>query len=107
MEDLSKRVPMMNKWILENVDNKTLVNFKEASREIHQVFNNDRFYWIRMLNKHRKSFEEFQESWKIILLKTPTFDVKELALAVNRFFKANPKRHVKQWHPLFIGRSNF
>ena len=59
MEDLSKRVPLMNRWILKNVDDKTLTNFKEASQEINQVFDKERFYWIRMIFKYDDSFKEF------------------------------------------------
>ena len=102
MEDLSKKVPLMNRWILKNVDDKTLVNVKEASQEINQVLVEDRFFWIRMMYKHDGSFKEFQEPWKRVISRTPVGNVKQLALAVHQFFKDNPIRHKKQYHPLFI-----
>ena len=100
MEQLSRRVPLMNRTILKNVDDKTLVKFKEASEEINQFLVNDRFFWIRMMKKHNGSFKEFQESWRKVIFRTPVGDVKKLALAVHKFFKRNSKS--RQWHPLFI-----
>ena len=38
MEDLSKRFPIVNRLILKNLDDRTLINFKETSRGINQVF---------------------------------------------------------------------
>ena len=104
MEQLSRRVPLMNRTILKNVDDKTLVKIKEASEEINQFLVNDRFFWIRMMKKHNGNFKEFQESWKKVIFRTPVGDVKKLALAVHKFFKGNSKRGAqnRQWHPLLI-----
>ena len=52
MEDLSMKVPLMNRIISKKLDGKTLVNFKESSRGIGGVMTQDRSYWIRILNKH-------------------------------------------------------
>ena len=65
MEDLSMRVPLMIRFILKNLDDKTLVNFKESSREINYVLDQERFYWIRILNKYKGSFKEFQNFGEI------------------------------------------
>lgn len=102
MEDLSKRVPMINELILDNLDDKSLINFKEASREINQILDRERFYWIRTMNKHKGNFKEFKKSWKKVISKTPVGNVKQLALAVHHFFKGISTRHETQWHPLFI-----
>ena len=53
------------------------------------------------MNKYRRSFKH-KESWKMVLSKTSTNKVKQLALAVWKFFNSLASRTDKQWHPLFI-----
>ena len=101
MENLS-RFSVINQQILNNVDNKTLVNFNKASRIINQVLDKEKFYWIRIINNHSGRFQDFQEPWKKVIFKTPVGTVKQLALAVHKFFQGIPTRIEKQWHPLFI-----
>ena len=52
MEKLFKRFTAINQLILNNVDTKTLVNIKEASKEINKILNKEKFYWVRIINKH-------------------------------------------------------
>ena len=97
MEDLSRRVPMVNRLILRNLNDRTLVSFNGASREINQVLDNEKFYWIRMMNKYNGNFKEFQGSWRKVISKTPVNTVKQLALAVDKFFKDRSTHYKKQW----------
>ena len=87
MENLINQVPLINQLIMRNLDSKSLVNFKETSRKINQVVNKEKYYWIRMMNKHCKNFKEFQESWIKVISKTSVENVKELALDVDLLFK--------------------
>ena len=102
MEDLLKRVPLINQNILKYLDEKSIVNFKQTSREIIPVLEKEKFYWIRVLNQYKKSFKEFQDTWKMIISKTHAQNVKNLALAASQFFKEKNERLRKEWHPLFI-----
>ena len=101
MEDLSMKVPLMNRIISKKLDGKTLANFKESSRGIEGVMAEDRSYWIRILRKHNVSFTEFQDAWKkVVTTKTSFSDVKQLSLAVHQFFKTYYPHN--QYHPLHI-----
>ena len=71
MEDLGRRFPLISKIILNDVDNKSLANFRNASREHSNFLDNERFYWIRNVKKYFANFEEFQEPWKKVINKTP------------------------------------
>ena len=102
MEKLSKRFSSTNKVILSYVDEKTLANFKKGSKGINKILNGEKFYWIRIINKHRARFQEFQESWKKVISRTPVDTIKQLALAVDKFFQGKPTRLERRWHPLFI-----
>ena len=102
MEHLIKRFPLTNQLILNNIDDQTLINIVESSREIHQGLDNSRFFWIRMMSKYNRNFKEFQESWKKVVNKTPVDTIKELSLVVEKFFAARSSWIKKQWHPLSI-----
>ena len=86
MEELSNRFPDLATMILENVDDKSLVNVKEASREMSGLIANERFYWIRILKKYYQNFLKFSKAWRMVIEKTPVGIVKKLAVAVEIFF---------------------
>ena len=103
MEEVSNRFPSLVHMILENVDNESLVKFKETSREMSEFLINDRFYWIRILKKHGKYFKEFADSWKKVIDKTPVKIVKELAMTVEDYFNYSLYNDDDyQLHPLHI-----
>ena len=107
MEELSNRFPALIPMILKNVDDQSLVKFKETSREMSKTIFNERFYWIRILKKYNRSFEEFLNAWKLVIEKTPVAMVQKVALDVQRFFKNGEwhddvPRIRRQWSPLHI-----
>ena len=118
MDELRQRFPLMVQKILNRVDNDTLINFKEAGRNNDAFLENERFYWIRMIQGYNGLIGELQEVWKKVVRKTPVEIIKELAVAVYKFPQTifrnlrcdqpiTPLDFVqkleKQWHPLFIG----
>ena len=97
MENIFQRFPVITQMILNNVDERSLINFKETSRDIDEMFKSERFYWIRIMKKYNGNFQEFHESWLKVINKSPLEIVKELALAVYQFFIARETRSEKQW----------
>ena len=71
MEDLCKRFPALAKKLLQNLDDQSLVIFKETSRDIYSVSTNERAYWLRIIQKYSGNLLEFQNSWKKVLNKIP------------------------------------
>ena len=114
MEDLSNRFPSLIPMILENVDNQSLVNFKETSRELRDFVDSERFYWIKIIEKYKGSFEEFSKCWKKVIERTPSQIVKRIALAVEIFFSTNQSNRqlqtiyekYNQWSPLHISAAS-
>ena len=82
MENICERFPVITQMILNNVDDRSLINFKETSRDNDEMLKSERFYWIRIVKKYNGKFEEFYESWLKVINKSPVEIVKELALAV-------------------------
>ena len=116
MENLCLRFPMLGKKILNLVENETLVNFKEASRNNNFFLENERFYWIRIINRYNCVIGELREVWREVVSRTPTELIKELAVAVFLFPHVMKTRYQNEtlsplefiqkigsmWHPLFI-----
>ena len=123
MDELCQRFPLMVQKILNHVDNETLINFKEAGRNNSAFMENERFYWIRIIQRYNCLIGELQEVWMKVVRKSPKEIIKELAVTVHQFPKTifknlkskympgrtivSPLEFVqkleKQWHPLFIG----
>ena len=128
MDELCQRFPSMVQKILNHVDNETLINFKEAGRDNAAFLENERFYWIRIIQRYNCLIGELQEVWRKVVRKSPKEIIKELAITVHQFPKTifknlkskyMPRRYAyeprivsplefvqkleKQWHPLFIG----
>ena len=90
METILARFPHLGKIVFNNLDNQSLINLKEASRDVSEFMENDRFFWIRILKRYRKNFDKFKESWKEVTKKTPLEKVKQLVMTVKTFFRAYP-----------------
>ena len=87
MEDMCKRVPLISKIIIEELDNRSLVNFKDASREITKELRNQRIYWIRVLRTYSCCNGNFKEFWAKVVEKTPPAFVKDIVMLIDKFSK--------------------
>ena len=87
--------------VFEELNDESLVKFKESSREINNHLQNERFYWIRIVKKHGEYFEEFADSWKKVICKTPAGAVKELALTVEGYLNFSGFKGY-QLHPIHV-----
>ena len=70
---ISKRFPLVNQRIFQNLDGQSLIRIKEASRDISGFIENERFFWIRLIKKYSKKFEGFEESWNEVIHKNNAF----------------------------------
>ena len=91
METICKRFPHLAQRIFDQVDDQSLNNCKEISREVLGFLDNERFFWIRIIKKPRGPnmqirLKDFPKSWKPVIEKTSVEKVKQIAIAVSRFF---------------------
>ena len=87
MEVVLARFPLIIRKVLQNLDNKSLTRSTEAKRGVAEFLDNERFYWIRIIKKYVRHFEGIEDSWREVLHRTPVGVIKQLALAVEEFFK--------------------
>ena len=97
MENLCKRFPHLAKRIFDQVDNQSLNHCKEISREIVEYLDSERFFWIRLLKRYNQNHKNpyYNRRWKLVIDKTPVKRVKQIAIAVSRFFRV---RHLYSSH---------
>ena len=94
--------------VVGHVDNKTLAKLRQASRGLNDFLDHEsKVYWKRMMTDRGHSFQEDRAAWNMILChRAPVARVKQVALAVDEFFRGNPQRASKQWHPLMIAANS-
>ena len=85
MDELCQRFLLMVQKIINHVDNETLINFKEACRNNAAFLENQRFYWIRIIQRYNCLIGELEEIWRKVVRKTPVEIIKEIANAVYQF----------------------
>ena len=102
MEVICLRFPSVADKILENVDNHTLVNFKESSKGIYNFINGERFYWFRILQTKCQMDGLFSEYWKKTCKKTPVEVVKKLAMASIKLSKDFIDNKIRDWSPFHL-----
>ena len=86
MEDFMKRFHIVAVQIFNNLDDSSLDKCKMMSPEMFQCLEKGKFFWIRLIKKYRKDLKDFPISWRPVIEKTPVETVKEIAIAVSRFF---------------------
>ena len=85
MEELCQRFPSIAQKIMNDVDNRTLIDFKEASKITYNFLEKERFYWIRIIQRYNCLIGKLHDVWKKVVKKTPVEIIKELAVALHQF----------------------
>ena len=88
--------------IFEEVDNMTLANCNIIGETWGSFIEAKKVKWLRIILKYAGNMTEFADYWKVLLRRTTVQIVKEIALPVEDFFCANPKRKDYQWSPFVI-----
>lgn len=96
------RFPSVAQNIFKELDSKSLIKCRKASFLWQNFIDNEKFIWIRRMQKYNGNMEEFYEQWKLVIRKTPIEVVEELSKTVMQFFKDNISRIERQYAPLHI-----
>ena len=104
MEIIIKRFPLVGKTIFKKLDGKSLARSKQASREISEFLENEKFFYLRRVKKYKRKFQGFEDSWNEVIYKTPVNIIKQLAIAVQAYFTEYPYKD--QMPPFSIAEYN-
>ena len=83
------RFPEIAESIFENVDNQSLVNCLEASRDFEHFLRSQsqKLYLKRKIQKIVEAHDEFSEMWKTVLKNVSTETIIHLEFAVSKFYE--------------------
>ena len=87
MEEIFERFPGLGKAILAHVDDKTLVLWRKVNKRWRDFNDNQKTFWIRMIEKEIGKSNTFSDDWKKVVFKTPVRMVKELAIDTHEICK--------------------
>ena len=99
MEDLGQRHPIVIKMMMRSLDDKSLVTLKKVSRGLYRFLEEERFYWLRVIQSYNQTNIKLSISWKKLVDKTPSEMIKKLALALHQFIHLRSTSCQKQWPP--------
>ena len=102
IDTMFSRFPIIAQDIFKELDNKSLIKCREVSVPWKNFIDNEKFIWIRTMQKYGASMKEFYEQWKLVIKKTETNLVKELSKAVLQFFEDDVSRNKQQYSPLHV-----
>ena len=102
MEEFLIRFPGLGEKFFDQLDNQNLTKCKEVSRSQRKFLEENKVLWKRMIEKYSANNVEFKDAWKLVTEKVPTQIVKELALAVEKFYTFRPHRLESQHSPHHI-----
>ena len=115
MENICLRFPHIAKKVLQNVDNRTLVNFRNCSKETVYFINGEKFYLFQILQQFWLIVDSqehgyqmsgsFPEYWKKILKNTPLENVEKIVRASIKFSTTFSNQRIIDWSPFHLAAS--
>ena len=90
MDNIISRFPGLAEKIFDRLDNESLVNSRKVSRPWSEFTENEMFFLKRIIKKLIGGYENFQETWKLVMKKADMEMMNELALAVKLFLSQHP-----------------
>ena len=110
IDTMLSKFPAIAEDIFKELDSKNMVKCRKVSVPWQNFIDNQKFFWIRRMQKYSGNMEQFYEQWKLAMRNTPTDHVKELSKLVEQFFDGIenfyfdsdiPGRKL-QWAPLHV-----
>ena len=103
------RFPDVTQDIFKELNDETLTTCRNMSRLWCDYLDNQKFYWVRMIQRYRNNMKNAYHQWKKVLKNTPVAIVQEISVSTQQFFKDDTSRIMSQWSPLHVavGQDNF
>ena len=96
------RFPHVSADIFKELDNETLNNCRKVSRLWCDHLDNQKMYWVRMIQRYSTNMKSSYQQWKKVLENTRVEHVKDLSVCTQQFFKDELIRCRFQWIPLQV-----
>ena len=94
------RFPHVATDIFKELDDKTLTNCRRVNRLWYDHLDDQKFYFIRMIQRYRKNMKNSYQQWKKVFKNTPVEYVKELSISIKQYLNDDILRSTLQWSPM-------
>ena len=91
MDNIISRFPGLAARIFDSLDDENLVKSKTVSRSWSEFTDNEVFFFRRIIKKLIVDYEDFKETWKLVMKKADIEMLKELSYAVKDFLSNHPE----------------
>ena len=88
--------------IFKELDNETLTNCRKVSRLWCGHLDNQRIYWVRMIQRYSMNMKSSYHQWKKVFKNTPVEYIKDLSVSIQQFVKDDALRSYFQMFPLHV-----
>ena len=101
------RFPYVARDIFKELNNESLTTCRSVSRLWCDYLDDQKFRWVRMIQRYRKNMENAYQQWKIVFKNTPVEFTKEISVFTQQFFASSllhpaASRIEFHWSPLHI-----
>ena len=96
------RFPNVAQDIFKELNDKTLTTCRKASRLWRDHLDNQKFCWVRMIQRYHKNMKNAYHQWEKVLKNTPVEIVKEISVSTQQYFKDDASRIQFHCSPLHI-----
>ena len=96
------RFPHVATDIFKELDNETLANCRKVSRLWCDHLDNQKMYWVRMIQNYSTNMKNSYQQWKKALKNTCVDYVKDISVSTEQFVKDDASRMYCQWFPLQV-----
>ena len=86
MEDFLERFPAIGQDIFGKLGNRKLTKCKRVSRSLYRFLEENKLIWVRMIDKYNANHIQFKVYWKSVMEKVPSANVKQLTIAIEKFY---------------------
>ena len=107
------RFPDVARGIFKELNNESLTTCRSVSTLWCDYLYNQKFWWVRTIQRYRKNMGNAYQQWKKVFKNTPVEFVKEISVSTQQFFTSSflhfdQSRIEFHWSPLHIaaGQSN-
>ena len=109
IDEIILRFPDVAQGIFKELNDETLTTCRNVSRLWCDYLDDQKFCWVRMIQRYRKNMINAYHQWKIVFKNTPIAIVKEISVSTQQLFKDDPSRIKFQRSPLYmaVAQGNF
>ena len=87
MDNLLAKIPLLGDKILRELDNQSLVKFREAKKSWQSFIDQEKIIWLRIIQKCIGNGDKFSTEWTTVLTKAPQAFLMHLSISAQKYHR--------------------